>query len=170
MTAPTTDSTAPSPDNNLNRPIYSGRDDVGIDSKWRLTIPAKHRSNLIKDKKVYVAGDPQQSSLMIFSANEYEAFMRPLLDLSAAVDPVTGFWKEWFTTNAEEQVPDDNGRLVLPHSLRDHAALRADSKAVFVGMGYRCQLWDLEKYEAHRAEVVQRMRNSPVPNLGAFKL
>ena len=51
---------------------------------------------------------------------------------------------------------DGEGRIVLPDELKDHAKI-ADEVA-FVGLGTMFQLWEPERFDAHRAEARERSR------------
>jgi MraZ protein len=53
---------------------------------------------------------------------------------------------------------DGEGRIVLPEDLKDHAQI-ADAVA-FVGLGNMFQLWDPQRFSAHRAEARDRVRRN----------
>ena len=51
---------------------------------------------------------------------------------------------------------DGDGRIILPESLRSHAAL--DTQVTFVGLGPKFQIWAPERFEARRAQAREKVK------------
>lgn len=168
MTAPADSS--PPPTTPVARPFFTGNHELVLDGKWRLTIPTKFRPALCPvGGRVVIAAHPQQSCLMVFSVQEWDIFLRPLLSVRGA-DPNINDWKEWLTSYSEEQEPDGAGRVAIAPGLREPTGLKQDSKVVFVGAGYRCQVWDQRAYSELMAARGARLRSATPPDLGGFSL
>lgn len=58
--------------------------------------------------------------------------------------------------NAHQLLFDPEGRIVLPEELIVHAGI--DGEALFVGRGFRFQIWNPQRYEESRAPVFARLR------------
>ena len=171
MTAPADSPASLSPPA-AERLFFTGNHELVLDAKWRLTIPSKFRAGLVpneKSRRVMVAAHPQQSCLMVFSLHEWELFLRPLLSVRGA-DPTISDWKEWLTSYSEEQELDQAGRVAISPGLRDPTGLHENRKVVFVGAGYRCQVWDQRAYSEMMAARAARLRTSQPPDLGGFSL
>lgn len=61
-----------------------------------------------------------------------------------------------FLENGNQLAFDPEGRIVLPDELIRHAGLEAE--ALFVGRGWRFQIWNPARYEESRAQVFARLR------------
>lgn len=61
-----------------------------------------------------------------------------------------------FLENGHQLPFDPEGRIVLPEVLIAHAGIEAD--ALFVGRGFRFQIWNPQRYEETRAPVFARLK------------
>jgi MraZ protein len=62
---------------------------------------------------------------------------------------------------------DGEGRIVLPGEIKEHAEI--DDAVAFVGLGTMFQLWEPQRFNAHRAEARDRSRRdrATLPPSGA---
>lgn len=138
-----------------------------VDKKGRVSVPAPYRTVL--------AGESFQGLVAFRSINfqSIEAFGRDTLDrmnqerlqrrlaqgefeqtllgspVEDPIDTIMGMVRE---------LPfDGEGRILLPQHLAEHAGIT--DQAVFVGRGNRIEIWSPDRFEAHEADAVVRLRN-----------
>lgn len=71
--------------------------------------------------------------------------------------------------DAQQLAFDGEGRVVLPEGLCQHAGIT--EAACFVGLGPSFQIWEPQRFEAHREEMRERARRqgATLPSLGAAR-
>jgi MraZ protein len=51
---------------------------------------------------------------------------------------------------AHDEIPDKQGRVTIPQSLRSYAAL--EKECVVIGANTRVEIWDLQSWESYLAD------------------
>ena len=110
------------------------------DQKFRLRLPAKLKKEFSDGCYITKGND---GCLFIFSAKQFDSLMQkldslPLFD-SKAQRPL-----RMLLSSAFEVEEDNQGRFLLPQSLREFASIKKD--VVFIGVGNRAELWDKDKW------------------------
>jgi MraZ protein len=126
--------------------VFRGRYEHTIDGKGRTSLPARFREVLNaggESRLIITTG--LEPCLVAYPLREWEAFEERLGRLPS-FDPSVAMLKRIYVSGAIECDLDKLGRLLLPSSLRDHAALSRD--VLFAGMGKHIELWDKERFEA----------------------
>ncbi len=133
-----------------------------LDRKGRLSVPAAFRSQLSKEEGQQFAG---------FRSYRYQAIecytMERLQHLSESVDQLALFSEDQedltatIFADAHQLSIENDGRIVLPRSLIDHAEL-TDSVA-FVGCGTSFQMWQPALFEKHQNSARLRRRERSFP-------
>lgn len=121
--------------------MFMGEYNHSIDAKGRLIIPSKFRE-VLGDEFVVTKG--LEGCLFVFEKYEFETFMDKLnekSDLEAKVRKI----KRFFISGAQEIEPDKQGRMLVPPTLREYAALEKD--VVFAGVGGHIEIWDKSKWD-----------------------
>lgn len=118
-----------------------------IDSKGRLTVPAKLREQLGESFYLTKGID---GCLFVYPEKEWEAFLERLCALPIA--QAAGVQRH-FISNSVLVETDSMGRVLIPKSLREYAELEKDT--YFLGVGKRGEIWSAPKYEAVTAELSQ---------------
>ncbi len=130
-----------------------------IDAKGRVSVPASFRDVLARDG--YEGGiycypsldapalDAGGESL----AKKIDALLEGLDDFSDERDELS------VALYGDVQILkiDGDGRIVLPAALREHAGIT--DQVTFVGMGQKFQLWEPERFKAHRESARQKVRD-----------
>ena len=128
-----------------------------LDAKGRVSVPAPFRAVLAHDgfDRLYC----------------YPALDRPALDagghaLFAEIETlITGFSpyseeREQFSLalygTSETLKIDDEGRVVLTEAHKAHAGI--DDSVIFVGLGYKFQIWEPNRFRAELAEATDKVR------------
>lgn len=110
-----------------------------IDAKGRLIMPNKFRSDL-GDRYIITRGlDNSVNAYPLDEWKELEAAIRALP--RAQSKEINRF----FFTNAEEVIPDSQGRIVIPQHLREYAGLTKD--VVVAGAMSKVEIWDAGKWQ-----------------------
>jgi len=107
-----------------------------LDSKNRLTIPAKIRMEL-GEKPVLTRG--LDNCLFIYPHRDWELFMEKLNQLPLSQKKARNF-KRFMLSGASEIEIDDMGRVLIASPLRKYANL--EKSVVIVGVGDRVELWN----------------------------
>ena len=132
-----------------------------IDAKGRVSIPATFRAVLARDG--YEGGEggiycyPTLDSPALDAGGERLAHK-----IDALLDHVPDFSDERdelsvaLYGDVKVLKLDQDGRIILPQDLRDHASIK--SHVTFVGMGQKFQMWEPERFEQHRARARGKVR------------
>ena len=138
-----------------------------IDRKGRVSVPAPYRAALVgqlfqgivafpsfKHPAIQCAGMDWMTALTE-TVNKVDLFSDEHDDLTASV-----------FADAKQLAFDGEGRIMLPESLAQHAAI--GEAAAFVGRGHTFEIWQPEALEAYKAEARKRAleKNRTLPGNG----
>ena len=130
-----------------------------IDAKGRVSVPAPFRAVLTRDG--YDGGIycyPSLDSPALDAGGEalarkIDALLDSLPDFSDERDELSvALYSDVQILNI-----DGDGRIVLPQALRNHANIT--THVTFVGMGQKFQIWEAERFVAHRARARDKVRD-----------
>ena len=128
-----------------------------VDRKGRVSVPATFRSTLATHRH------PNQVVLI-------PSFKYPAIDGTGS-DHLTEMMEGLNTLDQYSDRRDDlslifadstalqidgEGRIVLPGELKSHAHI--EDEIAFVGLGTMFQMWEPQRFQAHRAEALERSR------------
>ncbi|MGD8244084.1 MAG: division/cell wall cluster transcriptional repressor MraZ [Anaerolineae bacterium] len=118
-----------------------------LDSKGRLTIPAKFRADL--DKGLVVTRGIDRC-LAVFPMDEWERLSGQVSDLPMT-DPQVRAFRRLLFANASDVFPDKQGRVLIPPRLREYANL--DGEVVVTGLNTYLEVWSPEAWDRVREQV-----------------
>ncbi len=118
-----------------------------IDTKGRLTIPAKFR-DLVTAGLVVTRGFDK--NLMIYTMDEWRALAQRITQRPLADSDMRAFRRRVFS-GAVDVVPDKQGRIIIPPYLRQFAGI--DKDVIVAGMFDYLELWSSESWTAVRASI-----------------
>ena len=118
-----------------------------IDSKGRITIPAKFR-NLLAAGLVVTRGFDQ--NLMLFPMDGWQELADRIAQRPLSDEDVRAFRRRVFS-GAIDLVPDRQGRILLPPYLREFANINGD--VVIAGMFNYLELWGSEAWTTVRDDI-----------------
>ena len=121
--------------------MFMGEYNHTIDAKGRVIVPSKFRETL-GDEFVVTKG--LDGCLFVYDHQEWAAFEEKLKALPITNKDARAFVR-FFLAGAASVEVDKQGRILLPGSLRDFAALAKD--AVLIGVGSRIEIWSKERWE-----------------------
>jgi MraZ protein len=117
-----------------------------LDDKGRLVLPAKYRDELAEG---IVLTKGQDGCLVLWPAEGFERYARELDEASRSNAAARAFLRVLFSS-ANDQVPDKQGRILVPADLRSYAGLEGD--IVVAGNGSTCEMWAPEPWQRYLAE------------------
>lgn len=120
--------------------MFLGRYRHNLDSKDRLTIPAKFRESLADDVYFVYGLD---RNVMVMSTPTFEKITRRLADLSITDNDVRLLNRRILGTATLETI-DKNGRVLLPDFLREEVGL--GKELILVGQGEYFEIWSPEEW------------------------
>src|SRR5438105_152924 len=102
--------------------MFYGEDSHTLDDKGRLTIPARHRTDLAAGLVVTRGLD---RCLTIYPKAKWEE-LSATIDQLPMTDPNARTFRRHFFSSAVEDIPDKQGRILIPTHLRQYAGIESD--------------------------------------------
>lgn len=115
--------------------MFVGTHNLRMDAKGRIALPAKSRAEL-EDGVVICRG--QEHCLYVFPTAEFTRFTVALREAPLGDRRLREFIRNLFSV-ATEEVPDAQGRVTLPATLRSYAGLQKE--CVVAGVNNRLEIW-----------------------------
>lgn len=113
-----------------------------LDTKKRVSVPSKWRSDFVGDKLIITTG--LDNSLFIFSETEWTNIAKKIVSMGF-MDSDSRQFSRFMLANAYETNIDSHGRVLIPDTLAQFANLK--SEVVLSGVYSRAEIWDAETYE-----------------------
>ena len=129
--------------------MFTGEQTQKMDVKGRTVIPSKIRDNLA-EKLVVTRGIDK--CLFAYPESAWTALQEKLSGLPCTDKNVRSF-NRFFLGGAETLDADKQGRVLVPASLRAYASL--DKEVVWVGVGNRIEIWDIDKWNEQMNEYLE---------------
>ena len=124
--------------------MFRGRYEHTIDSKGRISVPAKFREILDKKYDDRLVITNYDHCLIAFPNEEWTILEEKARVLPLLKKEVKTFLR-FFYSSGVDCVVDKQGRLLIPQTHRDYASLQKD--VVLVGVGNRIEIWDKQRWE-----------------------
>lgn len=134
--------------------MFLGQYQHALDSKGRLTIPAKFRDEL---GEAFVCTQGLDNCIFLYPMEEWQRLADKLRNLPFTSGDVRSF-ERFFFSGAAELETDKTGRTVLPLHLREYAGI--DKDLLIVGVGARVEIWSVQnwaRYNQATASTVARI-------------
>lgn len=126
--------------------MYFGEAQTAVDEKGRITVSRRFRETMnVLGHQLWYLTRGFDGSIFLFPREEWEAIreqarQRPSMD-AQAID-----FRRMFFGSVSEAQPDRQGRLLIPHHLREFANLQKE--AVLIGVDDHLELWSKESWRA----------------------
>ena len=123
--------------------MFRGRFEHTIDSKGRISIPAKFRDLLAEkyDERVMITNFDR--CLVAYPYEEWKTMEEKISSLSMVKKEAKAF-QRFFVSAAAECPIDKLGRILIPPTLRSYAQL--EKEVVFAGMIKKFEIWSKERF------------------------
>ncbi len=127
--------------------MFRGRYEHTIDAKGRTSVPARYRDALgAANERRIVLTSALDPCLVAYAPAEWTAFEEKLARLPQ-FDRAVQKLRRIYVSGAVECEFDDVGRILVPPTLREHAALKKD--VLWAGAGRYAELWDKDAWQTH---------------------
>ena len=121
--------------------MFSGMSNHSIDAKGRIVLPAKFREEL--GESFYLARGFGNRCVQVLSKEQFDAISAKIMALPADKAMALQYV---FTATAVEVVPNAQGRVIIPQTLREFASLEGD--ALVIDMNTRLEIWSKEQFDS----------------------
>ncbi len=120
--------------------MFTGSNNVTMDSKGRLAIPAKIRDALLEScgGRIVVTAHTEDRCVLVYPEQEWAELKEKIAALPN-MNPKARRIQRLVLGYAQPLELDGNGRVLLPQTLRDYAQL--EKKLMLVGQNNKLELW-----------------------------
>jgi MraZ protein len=126
--------------------MFLGTHEPRLDEKGRLILPAKFREDLSAG---LVITKGQEMCLYVFPADEFLTLTEQLRQAPVTVKGAREYMRVMFG-GAHDEIPDRQGRITIPQSLRTYAGL--DRDCVVIGVNTRVEIWDATSWSQYLSD------------------
>ncbi len=127
--------------------MFIGEHQHSFDAKGRLIMPVRFRAQL---GERCIATRGMDRSLFVFPFDEWNMLEQKLRKLPLTSPEARAFTR-FFFSGATECELDPQGRILIPPSLREHAAINRE--VVIIGVASRIEIWAKERWLEYSAPV-----------------
>jgi MraZ protein len=139
--------------------IFRGRHEYTIDPKGRVNIPSPYRDLLQESGQESLVITNFDNCIYGYSAEGWEKVERELSKLPSTDQDINDFLR-YFVGGSVEVVPDKQGRILIPPSLRAYAGLEKD--IVIIGMLKRFEIWSVDRWTEVITRFEKKKQEDPV--------
>lgn len=115
-----------------------------VDTKGRMIFPVKLREELGEGFVIFKGLD---GCISVYSHDDWEAFENKIASLPIAKARKL---QRFYSANYPCE-PDNQGRILLPQSLREYAGITKD--VIVAGIQKRAEIWDAERWKKYNRDV-----------------
>ncbi len=130
--------------------MFRGRYEHTMTKTGRVSIPSRFREvcrTKYSDETFIVTNFDR--FLLAYPLKEWSRLETKLSKVSMTESEVTA-WIRYFVGNAQDCPVDNQGRVLVPPKLREHAGL--ENEVVLVGMMTKIELWSKETWESENGQ------------------
>ncbi len=125
--------------------MFLGTQSPRLDDKGRMVLPAKYREGLASGL-VFTKG--QERSIVVWPAADFAEYAERLSVASRSDAAVRAYLRVLFS-GATDEIPDRQGRVMIPPALREYAGLNRE--VIVVGNGTTLEIWNAAAWEQYLA-------------------
>lgn len=129
--------------------FVTGRFDLTIDAKCRLSIPLAVRERMnqqVEGRSLYILPGRRKGTLELYAEREFERLRQDSMLGEDASDEANR-WRVFEYSQAPLLHPDDQGRVLVPRHLLERSGIKGGD-VTLLGVGDHLQLWSRADYEA----------------------
>ena len=119
--------------------MFRGRFEHALDQKGRMSIPSGFRMEIQQRSEKAPILTNYRDHLALHPADEWEKTEKELLEMSDLLPNVQNY-RRFIVSGAVECPIDNQGRILIPAYLRQHAGLK--KKALIAGVLDRIEIWE----------------------------
>ena len=136
-------------------PSFKGQYEHSVDSKGRVSFPAKLRKSLTPEAQerftILRGVDP---CLQLYPADEWQMFEKRLSNINSFSEEGRTV-KRHLLRYAEDISLDNQNRIALPSQLMEYAGI--EDKAIFIGSVEYVEIWSPDKLAEEDSEISDEM-------------
>ena len=129
--------------------MFLGTHTPRLDDKGRIFLPAMFRDRLASG---LVVTRGQERCLYVFPMDEFVRVAETMRNAPVTSKVVRDYLRV-FLSGASDEIPDKQGRVTVPPTLREYAGLNRD--CTVIGAGSRVELWDTTAWNTYLASTEQ---------------
>jgi MraZ protein len=131
--------------------MFQGSHKHTIDSKGRIAIPAKYREVVAEeyDGQPLIITNYYDRCLVVYPYPEW-AHIEERAKALPSSNPDVRQWIRFFVSPAVECPLDRQGRILIPPTFREYAALDRDVMILSIPTGF--EIWDMTRYQEDKAQ------------------
>jgi MraZ protein len=133
-----------------------------MDNKGRVSVPVRYREVLQERQDRQLILTNWDGYILAFPQSEWVKVEAKLGELALFRKDYRSF-QRFLISGVEECPLDRQGRILIPQNLRDYAKLGRE--VAIVGLVRNFEIWDRERYEAHRKELEESIDESVLHEL-----
>lgn len=125
-----------------------GRFECTLDPKNRIFAPARYRDHLTAESgRHFILSIGLDGNLFLFLPSQWERLLSQSQELFQFKNKTKQrAVKRYLFSNAHEAPLDEQGRILIPPSLKQYAGLKRD--LIVLGTGSKAELWDKARLRA----------------------
>ena len=126
-----------------------------LDAKGRVSVPAPFRQALVRDgfEGLYCFPSPHHPAIDAGGNQLVAQIEKRLLGVATLTEDHDALSTAFYGASETLKI-DGDGRVMLSDMIREHAGVT--DQVTFVGQGYKFQIWEPERFRAHRADAMKR--------------
>jgi len=136
--------------------MFRGRHEHSIDTKGRMSIPSGFRMEIQRRSEKPPILTNYRDHLALHPADDWEKKEQDLLDMSD-LRPDVQSYRRFIVSGAVECPIDNQGRILIPAYLREHAALK--NKATVAGVLDRIEIWEPARFAENQQLTLHRLED-----------
>ena len=138
--------------------VFRGSDEVNMDAKGRMPIPARYRDDLLSEYNGNLVATISltDTCLFIYPRPEWEELEAKIASMPT-LNKSARSMQHLLIGSARDLELDGSGRVLMPKLLRDHAEL--GKGVTLVGQSHRLELWDTDNWNANRKALLDELAN-----------
>jgi len=133
-----------------------------MDNKGRVSIPVRYREVLQERQDRQLILTNWDGYILAFPQSEWVKVEAKLGELALFRKDYRSF-QRFLISGVEECPLDRQGRILIPQTLREYAKLGRE--VAVVGLVRNFEIWDRERYEAHRRQLEESLDESVLDEL-----
>jgi MraZ protein len=123
--------------------MFLGTHEPKLDEKGRIILPARFRDDFAGG---LVITKGQERCLYVFPSVDFLAFTERLR-LAPVTEKAARDYMRVMFAGAHDEVPDKQGRVMIPTALRTYAGLEKD--CIVIGANTRLEIWDSTSWSTY---------------------
>lgn len=133
-----------------------------MDNKGRVSIPVRYREILQESQDRQLILTNWDGYILAFPQSEWVKVEAKLGELALFRKDYRAF-QRFLISGVEECPLDRQGRILIPQTLREYAKLGRE--VAIVGLVRNFEIWDRQRYEAHRRQLEESIDESVLHEL-----